>query len=410
MLRYLLLCIFSCALVSSAPSLLKGDPDKNRLTFEYAASRGFIDEFHSIYSNDGYQTGIHRIVNPLKPVTRYPVLFLTVVGGASVLFLRAGEGGYVNESVNTVGPNIGFEMAKRGYDVWLLDWRGTYFYSYNHTKYNIDHDIEYWDFSEDELAFFDLSAAIDYIRSYTNRQKIGLFTFQGSTKLYVSLASFVNRFNANVAPVVALGPVFSLANTQLDTSMDRTMADFLVQRRGQYYPQAVQLGVIASTCNTGIVQIFICNPFIYFILLLYFPQGHLGSVNIPRLSVYPITGYNHGVSSWVYAQLFRSELTDQALMLDINPEMNMERYGSIQPPEYFPEKVTNSEMHFIYAPYDLAFDAKDVQILKDRLASPLRSEVVIPIEMSAMSYLDGESEDVIKWVNIPALNIFSAYQ
>ena len=123
-------------------------------------------------------------------------------------------GGNVNESLNFVGPNIGFECAKRGYDVWLMDLRATLPYTYNHTTLDPDRDLEFWDFSFDDIAFFDLPKAIDYIRFNTKRRKIAMVGASLGNIEYFYLASKVPRFNQVVQPVVTMFPAISMYGTE----------------------------------------------------------------------------------------------------------------------------------------------------------------------------------------------------
>lgn len=59
-----------------------------------------------------------------------------------------------------------FVLANRGYDVWLANNRGN--------KHSQDHinlttkDKEFWDFTFEEMAFYDLPAAFRYVNDKTN--------------------------------------------------------------------------------------------------------------------------------------------------------------------------------------------------------------------------------------------------
>jgi predicted alpha/beta hydrolase len=64
-----------------------------------------------------------------------------------------------------------FIMAKAGYDVWLGNSRGNK-YSKNHIKFALDSQ-EYWDFTWEDLATYDLPAFTDYILAYTGYAKLG---------------------------------------------------------------------------------------------------------------------------------------------------------------------------------------------------------------------------------------------
>ena len=58
-----------------------------------------------------------------------------------------------------------FYFANKGFDVWLGNMRGNY-YSREHISLD-PKDKEFWKFSFDEMAKYDLTAAFQYIHSNT---------------------------------------------------------------------------------------------------------------------------------------------------------------------------------------------------------------------------------------------------
>lgn len=103
------------------------DPDVGRKTPELIESRGFICETHFLTTEDGYILGVHRIVNPkLERKTKRPVVLWHGLTGSSVDFINNSPGGSVDEPIieGLTGNNLGFELAKRGYDVWMSNTRG----------------------------------------------------------------------------------------------------------------------------------------------------------------------------------------------------------------------------------------------------------------------------------------------
>lgn len=106
-------------------------------------SRGFIQKTHFVITEDGYNLTIHRIVNPFmkgNPSRKEErnssrkeegnpskvVLLQHPLLGSGADFLINSEGGGINESRpnDFVGNNLGFELAYRGFDVWLGNSRG----------------------------------------------------------------------------------------------------------------------------------------------------------------------------------------------------------------------------------------------------------------------------------------------
>ncbi|RWV88558.1 hypothetical protein GW17_00049341 [Ensete ventricosum] len=66
--------------------------------------------------------------------------------------------------------SLGYILADEGYDVWIANSRGTK-HSIGHTLFSSD-DPEYWDWSWDELAEYDLPATVEYVYGHTGKQKL----------------------------------------------------------------------------------------------------------------------------------------------------------------------------------------------------------------------------------------------
>ena len=69
----------------------------------------------------------------------------------------------------------------KGYDVWLSNNRGNS-YSLGHTKYDYKRDKEYWKFSFEEMANYDLPAFVKKIKDITEDNRIFYVGYgQGAT-------------------------------------------------------------------------------------------------------------------------------------------------------------------------------------------------------------------------------------
>ncbi|XP_044756283.1 lipase 1-like isoform X2 [Coccinella septempunctata] len=86
---------------------------------------------------------------------------------------------------NESGPIF---LADHGYDVWLLNSRGTR-ESSNHTILNPDNDKEFWYFSWQETGLYDLPLAIDVVLKHNVHDKLFLIGHsEGSTIIFVTLS------------------------------------------------------------------------------------------------------------------------------------------------------------------------------------------------------------------------------
>lgn len=85
---------------------------------EIIESRGFACVVHHVTSRDGYILTLHRIVDMERPLTKSIILNHGVLG-SSIDFLINDNTGNKSEPLEvdgkeTVGNNLGFELAKRG--------------------------------------------------------------------------------------------------------------------------------------------------------------------------------------------------------------------------------------------------------------------------------------------------------
>ena len=60
--------------------------------------------------------------------------------------------------------SLPFILSRAGYDVWLGNARGSRL-SRAHETLNPDRDEKFWEYSFQQMGYYDLPAEIDYIRS-----------------------------------------------------------------------------------------------------------------------------------------------------------------------------------------------------------------------------------------------------
>merc|ERR1712088_456057 len=118
----------------------------------------------------GYQSETHKVVTP----DGYILTLYRIVGSGPVVFMQHG---LEDSSAAWVlaGPDHGapaFRLAEQGYDVWQGNYRGNND-SREHQSLdpNDPHD-EFWQFSWDEMAKYDLPAQLNFVINHTDSQKI----------------------------------------------------------------------------------------------------------------------------------------------------------------------------------------------------------------------------------------------
>ncbi|KAJ1962762.1 cholesterol esterase [Dispira parvispora] len=187
---------------------LTSDPNRPRPQYqiptyenfnELAGRWGYSTEEHTVVTRDGYVLGIHRLPESPRqldsPPTRKPVVLLW-------------HGFMMCSDVFVCMPNqqnsLALYLADAGYDVWLGNSRGNK-YSYRHLSRRV-WQTEFWDFSIDELAMFDIPDTVDYILAATGAPSLAYIGFsQGTAQMFCALAS--NKpLNDKISIFLALAP------------------------------------------------------------------------------------------------------------------------------------------------------------------------------------------------------------
>ncbi|CAL9748983.1 unnamed protein product [Musa acuminata subsp. burmannicoides] len=157
---------------------------------------GYKCEEHEVTTKDGYILGVQRI-----PVGRSPA---RNGGSGTPILLQHGlfmDG--LGWLLSSPDESLGYILADEGYDVWIANSRGTK-HSLGHTIFSSD-DPEYWDWSWDELAEYDLPATVEYVYGHTGKQKLHYVGHSLGTLM--ALASFCHsELQEMVRSAVLLSP------------------------------------------------------------------------------------------------------------------------------------------------------------------------------------------------------------
>ncbi|KAF6173560.1 hypothetical protein GIB67_037473 [Kingdonia uniflora] len=272
---------------------------------------GYKCQEYKVKTADKYILGVSRILPSTKQApgagcTRTPVILQHgLMTDGNCWFL------------NNRNQNLPCILADRGFDVWIANTRGTRF-STGHKTMSTK-DKEYWDWSWDELAKYDLPAYVKFVNTQTKQKPhyighsqagmlIGLAEFdikQFHVMNYLNLICSTNRLNCYDPITIGTGK-----NCCLNSS---TIVEFLKNN-----PQPTAMKNLVHLSQT---------------------------VRDDRFAKYDYGRHNHG-------------------------QGNMEKYGQLTPPSYVLSKIPKSFPMFItHGGKDALSDPQDVELLKKELQS-----------------------------------------
>ncbi|GAM22149.1 hypothetical protein SAMD00019534_053240, partial [Acytostelium subglobosum LB1] len=235
----------------SPASYSESQKDLERDAIELITSRGYPVEEHFVTTKDGFVLGLHRITGPrafTSPLNSAPASprDLGIRGSHASLFGNSSNNsnsamvkpavllmhGFMMSSevwLTRTNPNdsLPFILADAGYDVWLGNNRGNK-YSFKHTTYTPDQE-QFWNWSIDELAKFDMPSMVDFITDRTGHKTITYIAFsQGTAQGWAGLSSNA-ALARKVDLFIALAPVstcLGFSNPMVD-SLARSRPDFI---------------------------------------------------------------------------------------------------------------------------------------------------------------------------------------
>ncbi|CAK7330007.1 unnamed protein product [Dovyalis caffra] len=157
-------------------SLRRRSPDET-LCNQLIEPAGYSCTEHTVQTKDGYLVALQRVSSYNKDLRgqRGPPVLLQ-----HGLFM-AGDAWFLGSPEQS----LGFILADEGFDVWVGNVRGT-FWSHGHISLS-EKDKEFWDWSWEELALFDLAEMIHHVYSVTSSKVLIVGHSQGTIMSFAAL-------------------------------------------------------------------------------------------------------------------------------------------------------------------------------------------------------------------------------
>lgn len=157
-------------------------------------------EHYTVQTHDGYLLGLYRISHGRSHDARNHTSNRPAVLLQHGLLMSSAA--WVD---NSPKQSLGFCLADAGFDVWLGNSRGST-YSRSHIALAPE-DVEFWNFSWDEMASGDLPAIIDYVIAATGQPTIGYVGHSQGTTMALAAFSENAALSAKVNAAALLAPV-----------------------------------------------------------------------------------------------------------------------------------------------------------------------------------------------------------
>lgn len=284
---------------------------------------GYEAETYEVQTEDGYILSLYRIANKPGP----PVLLMMGLGLGPELWVLRGS-----------GHDLGFVLSDMGYDVWLGSMRGNHRTS--HTQYNKSQP-EFWDFSHDEIGYYDLPAMIDQILRKSAHTKLFYAGASLGSTIYMVLCSERPEYQALFSGSVHFGPAMWVPKWDMFTpgiQIYLTFLDFGLDILKTLGVLSVSDG---SPSFDAWIKGFCDGPFSG--IFCYWGLDMIAGFNRhnmePNWGGYSIAETASGSSVRSVQHLIQLTKKGGTQKYNWGPKLNFEKYGSFEPPSYSLSKI-----------------------------------------------------------------------
>lgn len=345
------------------------DPEIGATAMDVIRRWDYPVEEYNVTTEDGYILKVLRI-----PHGRLENA--TSTKPRPVVFMQHGlESSCMDWLANLPQQSAGYIFADQGFDVWMGNFRGN-IYSTGHIKYkNTEH--EYWRFSWDEMARYDLPAMIGTVQKVTGAKQIYYMGHSMGTTTIMGKLSQDPDFGKNIKKIYAMAPVGTLTTfkgpaklmAEFSGAIQKILSVFGID---DLFPTSkIQVDLARYLCGSVITEMFCSN------LLMALTGPESKQMNDTRLPVY-LSHTPAGTSIRTvlhYAQVHNAK---QFQMYDYGSKtQNQQAYGQPTPPVYDVDKIRTTPIALYWGGQDWLADPDDVEGLIPKLRT-LFGNVYLP--------------------------------
>ncbi|XP_042545325.1 lipase member J-like [Dipodomys spectabilis] len=353
--------IYSILVLGSAHDVFQDrksvNPEANMNIRQIISYWGYPDEEYNVVTEDGYILGLYRIpygkTNSNNSAQRL------------VVYLQHGLLTSASNWISNLPNNsLGFILADAGYDVWMGNSRGNT-WSRKHV-YLETNSSEFWAFSFDEMAKYDLPASIDFIVKQTGQEEIFYVGHsQGTTIAFITFAT-IPKIAEKIKIFFALAPIVSIKHMKcLVLKMAIKWKSVIKALFGNkdFFPQTSFNNFLGSKLCPRRILDKIC------LHTLFTMFGHdSNNLNMSRLDVY----FSHNPAGTSVQNILHWSQLQYSTHLKAfdwgSAALNMVHFNKTTPPSY---NVTN--MNVTTATWngekDLLADPEDVKFLYSEITN-----------------------------------------
>ncbi|OVA02048.1 AB-hydrolase lipase domain [Macleaya cordata] len=351
----LLLGSVRCSSITELNLNRRSKSDENSsLCSQLIQPSGYPCSEHTAETKDGYMLGLQRVSSRTGDIKIKPA-------GPPVLLqhglFMAGDAWFLN----SMEQSLGFILADQGFDVWVGNVRGTR-WSHGHISLS-EKDKEFWDWSWQELALFDLAEMINYVHSITNSKVFVVGHSQGTIMSLAALtrSDIVDMVEgaALLCPISYLGHVTAPFVLDLVTlHLDQMILAMGIRKLN--FRSDIGTQIMDSICDEHN-----CNDMLTSI------TGKNCCFNNSRVDFY-LEYEPHPTSSKNLNHLFQMIRKGTFAMYDYGLWGNMKQYGHLKPPAFNLGSIPKSlPLWMGYGGNDALADVTDVEhTLKELKSKP----------------------------------------